>query len=316
MTRFTFVVAAAIAAVLIATASAQDSYDPDLAMSSLYYCKSAYCSSGLSSWSCDACSYHPNFQIQGVYTNSSFDMQAFSGYDPDADQIVVAFRGSSNIKNWIADLTFSKVPYPNSACSGCEVHEGFLEVWQSVQTQVLPDVQALANAHPNSQILVTGHSLGAAVSVHAALNIMLSTSFSGDLTNYNFGLPRDGNPAFAAWAASILPQGKVFRVTHSRDPVPHVPPMDFGFLHCPTERWYDNDGDTSYATCNDSPTAEDPNCSDSVIPFGIDDHLLYLGICTECSCSSSDLLTSKMLESKLNTTRKVAPKPKKVTRKH
>jgi hypothetical protein len=171
--------------------------------------------------------------------------------------------------------------------TGCEVHRGFLQEWQSLSSGVLSDVQSMVSQY-GAPVFVTGHSLGAAVSILAAMDII--TSITADVTVYNFGEPRVGNPMFAAWAASQLQAGMQFRVTHQRDPVPHVPPEDFGFLHCPHELWYDNDGDTQYSNCNDSPTAEDPACSDSVIPFGIDDHLLYLGICTECTCSSELLI--------------------------
>jgi hypothetical protein len=201
-------------------------------------------------------------------------------------QIVVGFRGTHNFENWIQDLTFGKVPYPNTKCSGCEVHHGFLEEWQSYSSQILSAVSGLLQSNPSAPIFVTGHSLGAAVSLLAALDIINILGVpASQVTLYNFGEPRLGDPAFAAWASSVLNYGKQFRVTHKRDPVPHVPPEAFGFLHTPHELWYDNDGNTTWTDCADSATAEDPNCSDSVLPIDVDDHLLYLGVCTECSCS-------------------------------
>lgn len=262
-------------------------------MSGLYYSKAAYCeASVIDSWSCGvSCEFHSGFEIQGVYnlySNASYGAQGYTGFSPSENMIVVAFRGSANIENWIADLDFKKMVYPNSNCQGCEVHTGFYQVYLEMADAVLRDVQALVRSHPNVPVFVTGHSLGAAVSLHAAVDIVGKISGYSTLTVYNFGEPRVGNPAFAAWASSVLPGGHQFRVTHSRDPVPHVPPMDFGFLHSPHELWYDNNGDSSFQNCQDSASAEDPNCSDSLIPFGISDHLLYLGICTECSCSSFD----------------------------
>lgn len=262
--------------------SAFAQYDPNLAMTSLWYSKTAYCdASDISSWSCPTCSHFPGFQLQGVYKNGTFDAQGYTGVAADGT-IVVAFRGSSNIPNWIADLSFKLVPY--SACTGCKVHWGFYQVYLELANSILSDVRQLVAANPSATVLVTGHSLGAAVSMHAAVDIMNKIAPSS-LTLYNFGEPRVGNPAFAAWAASVLPQGKQFRVTHEADPVPHLPPMSWGFLHCPHELWYNNDGDSSYSDCNDSPSAEDPNCSDSTIPINIADHLLYLGVCTGCGCS-------------------------------
>jgi hypothetical protein len=267
---------------LVALARAQ--YDPSVAMSSLFYCKTSYCNAqDIQSWDCGStCNYHSGFRVQGVYRNSSVDSQGYTGLSANGT-IVVAFRGSYNIKNWFADLDFVKCDYP--ACSGCEVHAGFYDVYLSMSSEMLSDVQTLVSANPGAPILVTGHSLGAAVSMHAAVDIMQKISGVSSLQLYNFGEPRVGNPAFAAWAASVLPAGKQYRVTHEADPVPHVPPEVFGFLHAPHELWYNNDGSTSWKDCQDSATSEDDSCSDSVpIPIDIDDHLLYLGLCTECSC--------------------------------
>lgn len=280
--------ASAVVLMLAAAAASAQSYDPSLAMSSLYFAKIGYCpASEIGAWDCgESCQYHSGFQVKGVYTNSSIESQGYSGYDPASGRIILAFRGSSNIPNWISDLNFFKTTYPNPDCN-CEVHRGFLHEWQSLQVQAMPDLQALY-AQYSAPIHVVGHSLGAAVTILAAMDII--SKISGDVSIYNFGEPRVGTQAFAVWASGRLPAGKQFRVTHRKDPVPHVPPMLLDFQHAPHELWYDNDGDTTYDNCNDSPTAESPDCSDSIIPDAVDDHLLYLGICTECSCDSDKLV--------------------------
>jgi predicted lipase len=280
------VVSGLMVAVLAATASAQ--FSINTAWSALHYSKAAYCdSSTLASWSCgSSCEFFPNFQIQNVYDNPNVESQAYSGYDSGSNTIIVAFRGSSNIPNWISDLDFVKTTYTNAAC-GCEVHAGFLGEWQSYSAAILADVQTMVTQY-NAPVFVTGHSLGAAVSILAAMDII--TQVTASVTLYNFGEPRVGDSTFAAWASAQLQGGKQFRVTHERDPVPHVPPMDFGFLHCPHELWFNNDGNSQWQDCADSGSAEDPTCSDSEIPWGIEDHLLYLGICTECTCDSTTLI--------------------------
>jgi len=280
--------AAAVAASLLCAQAIATSYDPTVAMSSLYFAKIGYCPAAeIGAWNCgESCQYHSGFQVKGVYTNSSIESQGYSGYDPNTNTIILAFRGSSNIPNWLSDLNFFKTTYPNPSC-GCEVHRGFLHEWQSLAIQAMPDLQALY-AQYGAPIRVVGHSLGAATSILAAMDVV--THISSDVSVYNFGEPRVGTSAFSQWASGRLPAGKQFRVTHKRDPVPHVPPMLLDFLHAPHELWYDNDGDTTYDNCADSPTHESPDCSDSIIPYGIDDHLLYLGICTECSCDSKRLI--------------------------
>ena len=208
-------------------------YNSALAMSALYYCKASYCDAGtIGSWNCPPCSYHPSFTSVNVYHNMSIDSQGFTGYDTNSNTIVVAFRGSANIENWFSDLDFTFTTYPVAACN-CQVHQGFFDEWLSLSSSVLADVRNLVSQYSGAQILVTGHSLGAAVSILAALDIVNEVTSSG-VTVYNFGQPRVGDNSFAAYAAGMLPQGRQFRVTHGYDPVPHVPRCSLAFCTRPT----------------------------------------------------------------------------------
>ena len=73
-------------------------------------------------WSCDKCSKYPlkNVKADGV---STADLQWFSGYSDQLNGIVLAFRGSKSIQNWIVNLSANLTSYPK--CSGCQVHLGF-----------------------------------------------------------------------------------------------------------------------------------------------------------------------------------------------
>jgi predicted lipase len=73
--------------------------------------------------------------------------------------------------------------------------------------------------------VVTGHSLGGSIAALCALDLVLSDVVSSNsLTLYTFGEPRVGNPAFAAAMDKFVPRS--YRVVHSADLVPHVPPSD------------------------------------------------------------------------------------------
>lgn len=78
---------------------------------------------------------------------------------------------------------------------------------------------------------VTGHSLGGAIAVHAALDLV-SINLKVD-TLYTYGAPRVGDKKFSEWFDSFSKINYRYRITHARDPVPHLPPIDFGFLHNP-----------------------------------------------------------------------------------
>lgn len=82
------------------------------------------------------------------------------------EEIVVAFRGSDSLRNWIADFDFVLVEY--SGCSGCYVHDGFYDAWKEIESYALEYVEAAFTANPGYTLVVTGHSLGAAAATLAA----------------------------------------------------------------------------------------------------------------------------------------------------
>lgn len=85
--------------------------------------------------------------------------------DPTREEIVVAFRGSSSLRNWIADFDFILVSY--DYCDDCYVHDGFLSSWEEIKTYAFSYVESAFTSYPDYTLVVTGHSLGAAVATLA-----------------------------------------------------------------------------------------------------------------------------------------------------
>jgi len=97
-------------------------------------------------------------------------------------------------------------------------------------------------------LYVTGHSMGAALT-HLAMFTLQNAGYRVAKT-YSYEAPRIGNKAFAdAFSSRFSREFPVFRVTHSMDPVPHLPPQFLGYEHVPTEVWYDAKG--NYTVCNE-----------------------------------------------------------------
>ena len=142
-------------------------------------------------------------------------------------------------------------------------------------------MKSLLSSNPNAKIVITGHSLGAALATFAAVQIKEEINPpASQLVFYSFGSPRTGNEAFTDYVFKLYPNGGYQRVTHYNDVVPHLPPTEFDFNHVGDEVWYnvDSDTDLTYKVCLNSPgRQEDLTCSNSILATGIDAHLNYMG---------------------------------------
>jgi hypothetical protein len=255
------------------------SYSPSRALLFAHFSNAAYCSAAnISYWDCAPCrAADKDFVVSKVVSGGG--MQGFVGQAPGND-IVVSFRGSDNIRNWIDNIDITKTDaYPK--CDGCRVHTGFYKAWNSVKDDVVKEVQRLHEANSSANIFVTGHSLGAAVAALCAVELGASSqSLSFPIAGvYTYGEPRVGNDQFAKFYMTGTQVS--WRVTHWRDIVPHLPPEAFGFHHTATEVWYTED-QKNYTVCDGS--GEDPTCADQLFEaVSIDDHLQYMGIAiAEC----------------------------------
>lgn len=253
----------------------------DTGLTFCLYSYAAYCpSSQIQSWNCSRCQHNStvsDFQTTSIVT--SMDELAYIGFNSEYKQIIVSFRGSTNLKNWIQNLKFIHTLYPY--CDGCKVHKGFWEVWQSMKDQVMRAVSGLHRQHSNYDIIATGHSMGAALATLASVDIQRNVSGTVPVYAWNLGSPRVGNAQFADWYRNSSGIAHSQRIVNWKDIVPHLPFKDMRFRHVVQEVWEQKDPNT-FRLCADT-NGDDPSCSDSVgIPYSIDDHLNYFGLSNDC----------------------------------
>ncbi|ORC84096.1 lipase, partial [Trypanosoma theileri] len=186
---------------LLCSCGVQAAYSETLAMSALYFSKASSCDvPSIGNWSCDSCAMHPSFQVKKVFENATEGALAYMGVNED--RIVISFRGSQNIPNWISDLDFKQITYPNATCEGCSVHRGFYHSFLSLRNEMWEELQRLVAEYPRRPVLITGHSLGGAMAVLAAADFAAQAYAIGagpQFELYTFGAPRVGNEAFTAW---------------------------------------------------------------------------------------------------------------------
>ena len=154
---------------------------------------------------------------------------------------------------------------------------------------LLNKTQEYLQKYQGYSLVFVGHSLGGALTIHAAADVILSgLTNKTDVYVYTYGQPRVGNPAFNdAWMPKVK---EFYRLVHYRDLVSHIPPcmrgissecyhdgiLPFYPYHSPQEIFYDADFNT-FKRCNET-NGEDINCSDDIFNTSIDDHLHYFGI--------------------------------------
>ncbi|PLB52143.1 alpha/beta-hydrolase [Aspergillus steynii IBT 23096] len=204
------------------------------------YSAAAYCTTNIDSpgdkLTCEAGNC-PSVEKAETETLSEFfandeygDVAGFFAVDSTNKLLILSFRGSRTIDNWIANLDFG-LDKVEDLCAGCQAHGGFYKAWQAVADDITASVKSAVDKYSGYKLVFTGHSFGAALASFAA-TALRNDGFEIDL--YSYGSPRLGNKALATY---ITGQGTNYRITHTNDIVPRLPPSILGFTHFSPEYW-------------------------------------------------------------------------------
>lgn len=155
-----------------------------------------------------------------------------------SEEVIVAFRGTANIRDWITDLDclmgIENRDQKAKAGNGAEVHIGFLRAVTSVFDPLLQILQA----HDGMPVVITGHSLGGALATLCA-KALAGKAKVEERPNpiaavYTFGQPRIGNSVFAKNYDAVLGE-RTWRFVNEEDIVPRVPGLIAGYRHAGQE---------------------------------------------------------------------------------
>jgi triacylglycerol lipase len=136
------------------------------------------------------------------------------------DTTFIVFQGTDPLllPNWLSDLNL----LPNAL----GIHQGFHEALDVVWDDI---TDALKQSETSPHLLLTGHSLGAALAALCASRLADQEGIVADAL-YAFGMPRAGTPDFAVQYNGRLGD-RTYRLVHGDDIVPTVPPTGLGFRH-------------------------------------------------------------------------------------
>lgn len=146
----------------------------------------------------------------------------------DSDRLYIVFRGSDKSIDWMNNFQLRQQVYPYSD-DNTEVkfHQGFMSAYFAVRKDLLKAMDTFTGQH----VIVTGHSLGGALAIIAALDIQYNLGAKRDLSFevYTFGAPRVGNEAMVESYNRRIP--KSYRFVYGWDIVTRIPRTWQGYAH-------------------------------------------------------------------------------------
>lgn len=127
----------------------------------------------------------------------------FVASDPDSQTIVVAHQGTDpkKVLSIANDIEFAQVAanttlFPQAG-DDVKLHSGFQDTQGRTADVVMATVQAGLASTGFKKVLVTGHSLGAAVASLDAAMLRMALPDDVQVDSVVFGLPRVGNSPWA-----------------------------------------------------------------------------------------------------------------------
>ena len=148
----------------------------------------------------------------------------------DPETILIAFRGSDDIEDFVHNVrvSFKRLSYHNNPYSPVMVHEGFGNLYDLVRGLIHSYIAD--KALTPKKIVVTGHSLGAALATLCALDLQYNYSELGiEIICITTGSPRVGNRDFVNSYNIRVP--KTVRVVNGNDIVARLPFWLMGYRH-------------------------------------------------------------------------------------
>ncbi|EAZ63889.1 triacylglycerol lipase precursor [Scheffersomyces stipitis CBS 6054] len=189
-----------------------------------------------------------------------------SGYiaiDEEQKRILLVYRGTASRSDWVSDMDFYPVNYTPYVLSGdtsiastksietegCRVHKGFYSFIQNNFSFIYKFINSLKKKHPDYQVVLSGHSLGAALAVLTGIEFQL---MGHDPLIVTYAGPKLGNDKFAEFTNKIFQttvkaesidsthdfQSGLIRIVHYLDIVPSLPPSPY-FKHAGYEYYID-----------------------------------------------------------------------------
>src|SRR5262249_14924008 len=144
----------------------------------------------------------------------------------DNDTLIVAFRGTEFVHDWLDDFDFIAAPYEPIPGRGT-VHQGFQLAYYSIRE----NLRKLVAQHASKckKLVITGHSLGGALAALTAPDLLNDVAARLSPSLYPWGEPRVGHGDFVSFFNTHV--NICYRIVNVWDVVPHLPPVLAAYEH-------------------------------------------------------------------------------------
>jgi triacylglycerol lipase len=135
---------------------------------------------------------------------------------------ILMFRGTQRQLEWLENILAVQENYvhPVNGTVIGKVHSGIYDFYQTHLAKSVK--QAVQSLDPQRPLIISGHSLGAALATFAALDLaLILPKFQPNIQVYTYAGPRLGNKAFAEAHSQLLPNH--YRITNLADMIPMLP---------------------------------------------------------------------------------------------
>lgn len=128
--------------------------------------------------------------------------------------IIVFLKGTNSLADVFEDVKFTTTPFHMSDATYGRVHEGFYNEFINLKMYLLRN-----GLNTCSKIILTGHSMGAAVVT--LMGLYCAVVFRKPVEVYTFGSPKVGDADFVHAFDTFV--SKSDRYLHKEDPIPRLP---------------------------------------------------------------------------------------------
>lgn len=150
---------------------------------------------------------------------------------------------------------------------------------------LVPHIREVVRAHPTFNIYFTGHSLGGAIAVLAALDLYSHDPSTGSrISVYTLGSPRIGNLGFHQHVQTLPFAHQIFSIRRLGDPIGSTPPRKMGYVY--TGEQFLLNGDHISRCRVDGPGSESSECNSPNFIPRISRHHSYFGFVHRQQCQN------------------------------